>query len=153
MQRLVRILNEQDGVVSRRQIHEHGLSDTELRRLLRRNELHAVHPGVYANHTGTLTWHQRAWAAVLLAWPAALTHQSALRAANGPGGSWPGQAAPGRDDAPIHIAIAQNRKIKVEVGVVVHRMRGLSSRVQWNRSPPRVRLEEAVLDLAASTLR
>ena len=44
-----------------------------------------VHPGVYVNHTGELTWLQRAWAAVLFAWPAALSHDSALRAADGPG--------------------------------------------------------------------
>ncbi|KRF19768.1 hypothetical protein ASG90_20270 [Nocardioides sp. Soil797] len=149
MQRLVQILNEQDGVVSRRQIHEHGGTDSELRRFLRRNELQSIHPGVYVNHTGSLTWHQRAWAAVLYAWPAALTHQSALRAANGPGSPHSTRTSADHGDGPIHVAIAQSRKVRVQDGVVLHRMRGLSARVQWNRSPPRVRIEEAVLDLAA----
>lgn len=54
-------------------------------RMVRRRELAVVHPGVYVDHTGTLTWKQRAWAAVLLTWPAALSHDSAVRAGEGPG--------------------------------------------------------------------
>ncbi|QIX27983.1 hypothetical protein ncot_16325 [Nocardioides sp. JQ2195] len=145
MKRLQRLLNEQDGVVSRQQIRALGLTDNDLRRFLRRRELVQVHPGVYVNHTGPLTWHQRAWAAVHHAWPAALSHGSALRAAQGPG------RRNDMDDDPIDVALGHRRTIVQRDGVILHRMVGLSSRVQWNRSPPRLRIEQAVLDLAAES--
>jgi hypothetical protein len=68
----------QDGVVSRRQLRELGACDHDIARMVRRRDLVPVHPGVYAAHTGQLTWVQRAWVAVLACWPAALSHQSAL---------------------------------------------------------------------------
>lgn len=143
MQRLSDLLIEQDGLVSRSQARTRGLSDNDLRRMVRRRDLTAVHPGVYVNHTGPLTWHQRAWAAVLSAWPAALSHASALRAADGPGRRH-------RDDAdPVHVSIGPHRTLIQPEGVVLHRITGLSAKVQWNVSPPRLRVEEAVLDVAA----
>ena len=54
----------------------------DLARLLR--ELVEVLRGVYVEHTGPPSWQQRAWAAVLRAWPAALADQSAWRAFEGP---------------------------------------------------------------------
>ena len=80
------LLRHQDGLVSRRQALGHGLSVTDIKRLVRRREWVAVSPGVYVNHTGALTWRQRAWAAVLAAGPgAALCLGSALRGHEGPG--------------------------------------------------------------------
>lgn len=81
---LVALIALQDGLMSRRQAVDSGLDDADLRRLLRRRERAGVYPGVFVNHTGPLTWHQRAWAAVLHAYPAALCAQSALRAATVP---------------------------------------------------------------------
>jgi hypothetical protein len=102
-----------------------------------------VHPGVYVDHTGPLTWKQRSWAAVLYAWPAALSHRSALRDGDGPGR---------RDssEAPVHLAIGRDRHVADVPGVVLHRTAGFEERVQWNLGPPRVRYDEAVLDVAAS---
>ena len=37
-----------------------------------------MHNGVYVDHTGPLTWLQRAWAGVLAVWPAALTAESVV---------------------------------------------------------------------------
>src|ERR1700712_431846 len=73
------LLRDQAGVISRAQALASGLSENDVRRLLRRRSWVCVHPGVYVNHTGELTWLQRAWAAVLFAWPAALCDESALR--------------------------------------------------------------------------
>lgn len=101
-----------------------------------------VHQGVYVDHTGPLTWLQRAWAAVLLAWPAALSHGSAVRAADGPGRR-------GHDAETIHVAVSAERRVTPAAGVEVHRVTGLEDRVLWNTSPPRMRIEEAVVDLAA----
>ncbi|KQY56742.1 MULTISPECIES: type IV toxin-antitoxin system AbiEi family antitoxin domain-containing protein [unclassified Nocardioides] len=154
MERLAELLRDQDGVVSRRQALDRGVTDNDLRRLVRNRLLTPVHPGVYVDHTGPMTWHQKAWAAVLYSWPAALSHDSALRAAQGPGrrtdSHGPRADQPAHStDAPIHVVIAARRKVSTQPGIVIHRMTGLSSRVQWNRSPPRLRIEEAAIDLAA----
>jgi hypothetical protein len=135
-------LDEQTGVISRRQAMAEGLTDNDLRRLLRRRELIVVHPGVYVNHTGELTWLQRAWAAVLFASPAALSHESALRVVEGPGK---------REEDVVHVAVARDRRIGAPDGVVIHRMTHLDERTMWHRSPPRVRYEEAALDVAIAT--
>ena len=138
------LLAVQSGIVSRRQALERGLADHDLRRLVRRRELAVVHPGVLVSHTGPLTWVQRAWAATLAVGPAALSHGSALRALEGPGRR-------DRDDSsPIHVAVDRQRRVAAPHGVVVHRMAGLDERAVWNASPPRIRTEEALVDLAAS---
>lgn len=127
------VLRQQDGVISRRQALAAGLREHEIRRLLRRNEWARVHAGVYVDHTGPLTWPQRAWAAVLYAAPAALCFESAL----------------GADVLPIHVAVAQRRPVLAEpVGVRIHHLVNLQERVLWNVSPPRMRYDEAVLDVA-----
>lgn len=131
----------QAGVASRRQAILAGMTDADIRRLLRRREWAVVHPGVYVVHTGPLTWLQRAWAAVLFAWPAALGHESAVRAGDGPGRRY-------EDDAVIHIVVDQRRTVTTPSGVRVHRRRLFDEQVRWNLSPPRLQYEHAVLDMA-----
>jgi hypothetical protein len=134
----------QDGLVSRTQALACGLTQTEIARLLRRRDLVAVHPGVYVNHTGPLTWQQRAWAAVLAVGPpAALCLDSALRSHEGPG------RRTSRTDAIIDVAIPHGRHRVAPAGVRLHQRAALTSRVEWNRSPPRTRYDDTVLDLAA----
>lgn len=136
------LLSLQSGVVSRRQLHAASLQAHDLKRLLRRRDLVRLHDGVFVNHTGTPTWLQRAWAGVLLAWPAALSHDSALRADDGPGRS-------GRDDRIVHLAIDRGRSLAVPTGYRLHRLAHFDEKVQWNRTPPRVRIEEALIDVAS----
>jgi hypothetical protein len=101
-------------------------------------------PGVYVDHNGPLTYRQREQAAVLHAWPAALHLDSALRAVDGAGRLQ-------RDDAVIHLAVDRDRSaLRPVPGITVHRVAGFENRVLWNASPPRMRYEEAVLDLAAT---
>jgi hypothetical protein len=136
-------LDLQDGVISRRQALAGGLTVTEINRHLRRREWVAVHPGVYVNHTGRLTWRERAWAAVLVAGPdAALCLDSALRAHEGAGRR-------GSDDSVIHVAVAHGRPRLARDGVRIHQTVDLASRVQWNKSPPTIRYDDTILDLAA----
>lgn len=139
---LAELLQLQAGVVSRHQLLEHA-GRHDVRRLLRRRELTVVHPGVYVDHTGPLTWQQRAWAAVLHAGPcAALDRESAIRADAGPG--WRGCGA----HDPIRVAVDASRTVTETAGVRVRRVAGLHDRVRWTASPPRMRPEEATLDLA-----
>jgi hypothetical protein len=140
---IAELLERQHGLIARFQAREAGLSDTELARLLRRREWHRRLPGVYSDHNGPLTWTQRAWAAVLSTWPAALAGSSALRAFEGPG------RRDNDDEAAIHVVVARDRRLPMRSGVVIHRSAHLDERVQWNLSPPRTRYHETVLDLAA----
>lgn len=134
----------QDGLVTRVQVIALGHGVHDLRRWRRQRLLSTVHAGVYVDHTGPLTWHQRACAAVLHAGPAAALHGCcALRAVHGPG--WRGHD----DGGPVHVTIEHGRRVVAVAGVEVHRVRDLEPRVQWQRWPPRARVEEAVVDAAA----
>lgn len=142
---LADLLDRQAGVVSRRQVLAAGLGEHDIRRRLRRREWAVVHPGVYVDHTGPPTFLQRCWAAVLYAWPAAICGRTARRLEDGPGRH--GRAD---DQDPIHIAVPLDRRLRPPSGIRAHRVAHLSERVRWNASPPRVRIEHAVLDLAAA---
>jgi hypothetical protein len=135
------LLARQCGVVSRRQVLAAGADELLIARKLRRREWARVHPGVYVDHTGPLTWHQRAWAAVLYAAPAALDGRSALRA----------HGVRGHDaDDSIDIVVAHDRRLDGRPGVQVQRSRHYERVAQVNLSPPRVRIEHALVRVAAA---
>jgi hypothetical protein len=134
-------LEEQDGVITRRQLLAiEGFAVSDLQRMVRRRELSRVHRGVYVNHTGPLTRRQQEWAAILFYAPAALSHESADPAV---------RASPGD---PIHVSIDASRFLQQLDGVVLHRVRGLQSRVVWTLQPPRMHPDEVVLTLADEAL-
>ena len=146
---LAKILTDQAGVVSRRQALDRGMEPHDLRRLVRRRELTPLFPGTYVDHTGVPTWLQRAWAAVLFCAPrepgidgfsAALAGPSAVRAADGPGR--------GEDAGPMVVAIPRERRLLAPAGISVVRTYALDERVLWNVGPPRMRYDEAALDVA-----
>ena len=132
------LLAQQDGVVSRGQLLDAGLTQAHLDTLLRRRELVVVHPGVYLTHTGTPTWSQRSWAAILYAGRSALHLECALHQ--------PGKDTPPK--GPIRVAVDWSRRVAPRAGIVIHRVRELDGQVQWNLSPPRVRLEVAAVAVA-----
>lgn len=137
------LLRDQAGVVARRQVVDAGLMPHDVQRKLRRREWATIHPGVYIDHTGPPTWLQRAWAAVLATAPSALAGESALRAADGPGRR-------DHDERVIHVAVERARHLTPPPGIVVHRTSRLDQRILANLSPPRMRYEEAVLDVAGA---
>ncbi|WP_323792651.1 hypothetical protein [Nocardioides sp.] len=124
----------QHGVVSRAQLIDLGATPTYLRRALRR-DLRVVHPGVYVNHTGPLTWEQRAWAGVLFHSPAALAWESAL-------------PRPPRGGL-IQVAVGHRSRITQVPGVHARRMAHLDERLDPLSAPPRLRLEHAAIDVAS----
>lgn len=130
-------LSRQDGVVARRQLIEHGAAPHDIARLIRRRELTAVMPGIYVIHNGPLTPRQQQWVAVLTAWPAALTGRSALP-----------EPTPG----PTHLVVGPGRQPKLPPGTKVRRSDHLHDEVLWHRSPPRVRIEHAVIDVMSSKI-
>ena len=140
---LSQILDLRSGVISRAQVIECGAEPHDIKRLLRRRELTGMLTGVYLDHTGDPTWLQRAWAGTLACSPAALSGMSAIRAVVGPG--WRSHD----DSGLIEIAVARDRTVVAPEGYRVRHLTGLEARVQWNTSPPRLRLEDAVLQVAA----
>ena len=134
------LLVHQCGVISRRQTLATGADDVLIARKVRRREWARVHPGVYVDHTGPLTWEQRAWAAVLYAHPAALAGRSALQA----------HRVRGHQSAEIHLAISHERKVRLRPGVRIERLADFDAAVQANLEPPRVRVEHALVRVASS---
>ena len=128
----------QQGVVSRRQIEDFGGKESDIRRMVRRRELAPVHPGVYVTHTGSLSRRQREWVAVLTAWPAALTNDSAL---------------PRPMSTAIHIAVHLGRDVKVPRFVVPHRTANLDELVDWRAGPPTVQLDHALINVMSSQVK
>lgn len=136
------VLAAQDGVICRRQALA-VCGRSELRRRLRSGLWVAQFPGVYLTHTGAPTWRQRAWAAVLSVEPAALGGRSAIYAA---GGRVDGKRF---GSEPIRVVVSHRRSIGERKGVVVQYCSHYARRLGGG-SPPRIKLEHAVLDLAAA---
>ncbi len=139
---MAELLEQQEGVLSRRQVLASGGDDNDIERFIRRRVWARVHEGVYVHHTGPPSWIQRAWAAVLYCWPAVLTGSSALRAFG---------VRTGRqdDDAPIQVAVDARRFVTPCAGVTVTRLRNFSEVALTHLGPPRVRLEHALLTVAS----
>ena len=144
--RLDQLVAGQEGVVSRSQALGCGLNDNDFARLVRRREWARVHEGVYVAHIGPLTWVQRAWAAILFCWPAALAGRSALRMHGVRSESAPLRTV---SNEPIHVVVEHRRRVIAPAGVVLTRRVGFLDLVQANLSPPRLRIEDALLDVAS----
>lgn len=147
MVRVGQVLEAQGGVIARRQALAAGLDDTDLERLLRRREWARAHPGTYVTHTGALTWAERAWAAVLFCWPAALAGPSALRVH---GLRSAGGGLEIIDDEPVHVAVDHDRRLVPPAGVLLVRRVDLEAKALLQLGPPRLRIEEALLDVASA---
>jgi hypothetical protein len=141
-QAITSLLDTQDGVISRQQVRASGGCDNDIERLVRRREWARIYPGVFVNHTGPLTWNQRCWAALLAHWPASLNGESALIAHRL-------RAKPSEPIPDVEIAIAGNRCVDPVAGVQVMRLTDFEAANLAALSPPRVRLEHAVLTVAA----
>jgi hypothetical protein len=162
--RMKRLLEQQSGLISRRQVVSLGGDDALIAKRIRRRDWARVHHGVFITHTGNLSWLQRAWAGLLFCWPAALSHESALRAygvrttqadrgfrANVDGtttSDWPSDTS-----ARIHIAVAATRRVVELPAVRLHRVSDFATAVRANTTPPRLNLEHSLLDVAASAHR
>jgi len=95
--------------------------------------------GVYVEHTGTLGWDQRAWAAVLRASPSVLSGPSALRA----------HGLRAHQASPVEVAIADCRRVRVGDEFRVVRLRDYERVAMPQLSPPRMRLEAALVQVAS----
>ena len=136
---LRRLLRHQGGVISRAQVLAAGGTDSDIARMMRHRDLTRLYPGVYVDHTGRLNWLQRAWGAVLLTQPSALGGVSALRA----------HGLRGHDGSRvIEVAVRRDRHLAVPKDIRLVRMAAFDHGAQMHLSPPRLRLETALLHVA-----
>jgi predicted transcriptional regulator of viral defense system len=137
-QHLREIAQFQQGILTRRQAQQSGLTKDLIRSRVRQDRWQRMHAGVYAVFSGEPGRAAVLWAAVLRAGPGALlSYQTAAELAT-------------LTDLPstlIHVTIPASRRITKIPGIVVH----VSDRAQQMRhgvlSPARTRVEETVLDL------
>ena len=136
---MARLFRSQAGVVSRAQVRAAGAHDCDIERLLRRRQWARVMDGVYVEHTGPLDWDARAWAAVLRAAPSVLSGPAALRA----------HGLRRHRDSPVEVAIADSRRVRVGHAFTVVRLRDFDRVAMPHLSPPRMRLEAALVQVAS----
>lgn len=134
--------SSQHGVITREQAHAEGITDDVLQSRVDRGVWQRLFRGVFATFSGPVPHMARVWAALLAAGDGAmLSHQTAAEL-NGLVDS---------DSTPIHVTIPQSRRIKHRLpGVLVHRSRRSGASAQLNRTPPRTRIDDTVLDLVAA---
>lgn len=138
--RLRGLLRVQRGIISRPQALAVGLTEKAVVVKLRSGRWQRIHTGVYAAFSGEPPRAAMLWAAVLRAGPAAvLSHHTAAE-------------LHGLSDVVsplIHVTVPSGSRVRRPDGVVVH----YSGRLKQSRhpalSPPRTRLEDSVLDMAA----
>ncbi len=135
----------QEHVFTRQQVLALGADEALIRRMLRRREWSVIHPGVMVDHTGVPSRIQREWAAVLYYSPAALAGPAALARHGVRSGRDGVRTEPG-----IDIAVDRGRRVRALPGVRITRISDFDAHVLPNLSPPRLRLEHVVLDLAGA---
>jgi predicted transcriptional regulator of viral defense system len=131
------IADWQEGVISRRQLLEAGLSSQLIKRRLERGRWQQLHWGVYAVFNGPPPREAWLWGAVLGAGDGAvLSHQTAAELHG---------LIDYRTDA-IYVTIPSTRRVATR-GLIVRISGRIDQAKQPNRDPPRTSVEETVLDL------
>jgi hypothetical protein len=135
-------LMTQRGVLSRPQAISMGFTDSAIAARLRSGRWQRLHAGVYATFSGDLPRQAWLWAAVLRAGRAAvLSHQTAAELH--------GLAS---EQAPaIHVLVPSGTPVAPISGVSLHYSRRVGAARHPALLPPRTRIEETVLDLAAAS--
>jgi hypothetical protein len=129
-------------VVSRRQLLGLGLSPGAIGALLDSGRWAGLHPGVYATFTGPVPASARVWGAVLYPGePAAVGGATALWL-------WDVLDVPA---AIVTVCIPQSRRLKAPAGVRIEIRRRFETAIHPAVLPPRLRVEEALLDVVDAT--
>ncbi len=133
------LADRQRGALTRRQAESAGIKPATLRSRVDAGRWQRLHPGVYAVFSGPPGRETTLWAAVLRAGKgAALSHQTAAEL----------DRLADRQSASIHITVPASRVVMPIAGVVLHARRDTEAATHPTRLPPRLRIEQTVLDLA-----
>jgi len=135
------LLGRQAGVITRAQALASGMTRHAVEARLNSRRWQRLHVGVYAAYSGRPTRESMMWAAVLgVRSGAVLSHQTAAELHG---------LLDAREGRAVHVVVRSGSAAAPMKGVVIH----YSQRVDVARhpvlEPPRTRLEETVLDLAA----
>jgi Transcriptional regulator, AbiEi antitoxin len=137
----LRLLKDQDGVISIGQAMSAGMPATAVRGLVRAGRWQVLHRGVYAAFTGKPSRGAELWTVLLRAGAdSVLSHQTAAELwglLNGPA-------------KVIHVTVPYESNPERHgriPGVVIHRSRALAAARHPVLTPPRTRVEATVLDL------
>lgn len=138
---LATTLATQDGIITRAQALQSGMSDAAIRHAIRPGgPWQRLRSGLYASFSGALTDRQRLQAALLHGGPdAALSGADACRAHGL-------RYVPG--DMPITVVVPNNRQVVSLAGVRIIRVRR-PPRVRFVSGLPMVEIDRAVLDLCS----
>ena len=134
----------QDGVIDRSQAVSFGLSPDVIDRLVRSGRWQPLRRGVYLTHSGDPSRAAALWAAVRYAGPgAALSHKTAAELFK----------IDDRRDSRVHVTIPTERRVNSAGDLIVHRSSRIAEAIHPSLQPPRIRVEDTVLDLvdAAAT--
>ena len=139
---LRRIIAEQAGVVSRRQVLGAGVSRNTIVSKVDHGLWQRLHPGVYGTFTGPLSWEAGLWAAVLYAGPGALlSHETAAEILG----------LTSRRCPVIHVTIPASRRVRPPQGIAIHHSSFDYPRWRPQRGiPPHTFYAETIVDLAAA---
>lgn len=142
---LLALAAEQCGVLSRAQLRGCGLSEHVITANRRAGRWAIVHPGVYAVHTGPIAPMGRIWAGVLYAGAGATaSHVTAAQL-------W-GLVTEGPEHR-VHLLVPATRTVIDRPDVLIRRCHHLAARTHPVARPPRTRIEDTILDLAADAER
>ena len=108
---LARTIARQEGMVSRQQLSDAGITRSALRHVVEKARWRVVHPRVYCTHSGPLSDRARCWAAVLHAGGGACVSDETAAWVH----RW--KEAPRE----VHIVVARQQRVRAPTGVVVHR--------------------------------
>jgi hypothetical protein len=135
------LVGRQAGVITRAQILATGMTRHALQARLDSGRWQRLHNGVYAAYGGRPARQSMMWAAVLGArGGAVLSHQSAAELYG---------LLDGSDHRAIHVMVPRGHAVTPMARVVVHYSQRLEAARHPVLEPPRTRLEETALDLAA----
>ena len=136
------LLEVQAAMVHRQQALDHGWTRDRIRHQVRRGAWPVIYPGVYATHTGPLSFASRVWAALLHAGPPAMaSHRTAARL----------QGLLDEDPSIVQISVPNGHRTTPQAGLRIHHPRAWAERRQPAGTLPQTRVEETVLDLIDAT--
>jgi len=136
------LLDLQHGVLSRAQALELGIGPRTVRSRLHQGHWQRLHRGIYATFTGQPDREAILWAALRRTGPdAVLSYWTAAELSR----------LTTMKSGLIHVTVSLQRHLRPVPGVVIHRTRRADAARHPTLTPPRTRIEETTLDLAAAS--
>jgi hypothetical protein len=133
-----RLAQIQQGVITRKQALDRGLTTHMVDNLVRSERWQPLQPGVYTTFGGPPSRSAQLWAAVHVAGRgAALSHATAAEL----------HKLTDRPSSLIHVTIPVERHVATPRGIVIHRSARILQAVHPTDLPPRTKITETVLDL------